>query len=120
MKQKHFLLLLLIVFLCVWIFGSLSNVSRAKNRPNIMLSPDKSKSAEVVDGIGSTQILVHFHKTFTVASSTIASGSIDKDSLSMHWQNDSTLVIKTALSDVYTSRETHSQYFTESVNVMYD
>ena len=96
------------------------NVHEAKNRQGILLSPNKSKSVEIINILGRSQAMMNFHKNLIVGGSNIVSGNFEKDEVIMEWKDENTLVFKSSKDIKLTNKEEEIYFFGEIVKVNYE
>lgn len=119
MKIIYYICLFLLTFVLFWAFTSYESVQKAKNRKGIILSPDKSKSVEIINSFGTTQVLMNFHKRFIGGGSNVFSGSIDKNEILLNWADDTHLIVTVPSNSVLRNRENTVKFFDEIVHVEY-
>ncbi|MEP6793410.1 MAG: hypothetical protein ABJB16_03725 [Saprospiraceae bacterium] len=102
-----------------WAFTSYKSVQKAKNREGIILSPDKSKSVEIINSLGTTQVLMNFHKRFIGGGSNVFSGDIDINEIFLKWTDDNHLIVTVPSNSVIRNRENTIKFFGEIVHVEY-
>jgi hypothetical protein len=120
MKVKWFLFILVAIMLGTWLITSILNVHQAKNREGILLSPNQSKSAEVTNSLGSTNVMVNFHENLIVGGSHVASGNFLIDDIKLDWLNDDTLRIRAKKILDFRKKEDQVQLFENVVYIKYE
>ena len=120
MKRSHFITFIILIIITTFIVASIINIYKERNREGIILSPSKYKSVEISDSLGTTQILMNFHKYFIVGGSNVAYGEFDKNKAEFEWQDENNLIIRLPSNAVLRSKETKVQFFQEIVNIKYE
>lgn len=120
MKVKWFLLILVAILLGTWLITSILNVHQAKNREGILLSPHQSKSAEVINSLGSTNVMVNFHENLIVGGSKVAAGKFLIDDIKLDWLNNDTLKIRVKKLIDIREKEDKVQLFDNVVYIKYE
>ena len=120
MKVKWFLFILVAIMLGTWLITSILNVHQAKNREGILLSLYQSKSAEVTNSLGSTNVMVNFHENLIVGGSHVASGNFLIDDIKLDWLNDDTLRIRAKKILDFRKKEDQVQLFENVVYIKYE
>lgn len=119
MKIIYYICLFLLTIILFWAFTSYKSVQKAKNREGIILSPDKSKSVEIINSLGTTQVLMNFHKRFIGGGSNVFSGDIDINEIFLKWTDDNHLIVTVPSNSVIRNRENTIKFFGEIVHVEY-
>lgn len=119
MKKYNLILFLFIAVVSTWIGTSILNVQNAKNRKGIILSPNKSKSVEFIDAIGTHQLLMNFHKNLTVSSSNIVSGNFDVNEIKVKWSDENNLSIEYPNGVKLRNKEEEIYNFGEIIKINY-
>ena len=117
-KRTHFLLVLIVVS-AASIFSSYTHVKQAQNREGIILSPDKSKSVEIIEIGDSSQAIVNFHKRFAVGGSNLASISFDPDRIEFKWLDENNLRVTVRKGARLSAKEDEIYFLGETVKVEY-
>lgn len=120
MKVSHVIPIIIVVMIVTWCITSISNVQKAKNREGIILSPDKSKSLEFVNTMGTYQVLVNYHKHFMVTGSNVTSGDFQIDDLKLSWIGNDSILIEHVPGINFNSKETELYFFRNQVIVQYE
>ena len=120
MKVKWVILILTCIMVVTWLITSFLNVHQAKNREGILLSPNQSKSAEVINNLGSSTIMVNFHKNLIVGGTQVATGNFLIDDIKLVWLNDDTLKIEAKKIFDIRNKEDKVQLFGNIVYIKYE
>ncbi|MBK6498033.1 MAG: hypothetical protein IPG48_08180 [Saprospiraceae bacterium] len=119
MKKVNFIIILLAVIIITWIGSSIRNVQNAKSRVGIILSPDKTKSVEFINAINTSQILMNYHKAFTVGGSNVVSGDFKEEDINLKWRDQNTLIIEYPKGIELNNKEDELYFFGEIVQINY-
>lgn len=119
MKIIYYICLFLLTIVLFWAFTSYTSVQKAKNREGIILSPDKSKSVEIINSLGTTQVLMNFHKRFIGGGSNVFLGDIDINEILLKWTDDNHLIVTVPTNSVIRNRENIIKFFGDIVHVEY-
>ena len=119
MKKITFVLLAIFTIFIAWLAGTLMAVHKAKNRAGILLSPDKSKSVEIIDWGSNSQAFMNFHKRFIVAGSNITSGDFKENEIVMEWRDNKTLIIKHPKGTAFRNKEEELYFIGELTKIEY-
>ena len=95
-------------------------LERQKNRDDVIYSPDKNKSIEIIQGVGTNQLILNFHKFITVGGSNVAVGDFDSNQISTKWDGNNHLIVLNPLNIKLRSKETIIKFFSEEVSVSYE
>ena len=119
LNRKYVIPLIILSLILTWLLSSLSNVNKAKNREGIVLSPDKSKSVEFIEAIGTSQLMMNYHKSLFVGGSNIVSGNFNENEMRIKWLNEDSLLIEYPESVQLRNQESELYFFGEITKVIY-
>ncbi len=119
MKRKYVIPLVVLSVTLAWLLSSLSNVNKAKNRDGIILSPAKTKSVEFIEAIGTSQLMMNYHKSFIVGGSNIVSGDFNENEMRIKWMTEDSLLIEYPESVQLRNQEFELYFFGESTVILY-
>ena len=119
MKSKHLIFVVCLTVLLVWGLSSTLNVQRIKSREGILLSPQESKSVEYINVLGSSQLLMNFHKNFLVGGSNIVSGDFEQNEIEYYWTDENKLTIEYPQDTRFNTKEEEIYFFGDTVKIQY-
>lgn len=119
MSKENFLFLLVLSVIGTWFLGSINNVSKAKSRFNVVYSPDRSKSVEMIQAIGTNQIMMNYHKNLIVSGSSILSGTFDTSRIEVIWESNQLVYIALPKESVINDSEDSARFFNETIFIKY-
>lgn len=119
MKKVSVILAIIVVVILTWLGSSMINVQKAKNKEGIFLSPNKSKSVEFINAIGTSQLLMNFHENLIVGGSNIVSGNFNEAEIGIKWQNENTLLIEYPQGTALNHKEEELYFFGDTVKINY-
>lgn len=119
MKEVSVILVIVVVLILTWLGSSMINVQKAKKKEGIFLSPNKNKSVEFINAIGTSQLLMNFHENLIVGGSNIASGNFNETEVGIKWQNENTLIIEYPQGTELNHIEEELYFYGDTVKINY-
>jgi hypothetical protein len=92
-------------------------VNEAANRPGVIMSPEKTKSVDLISYDHGTQIFIQFHKGLMAGGSNAGVIHTDSSRINIEWLGEHTLHVDYPPGAEVTSKEDVVYFFRDSVTV---
>ena len=119
LKKSKKILLLIATFIITWLSLSYLDLQEARNKKELILSPDENKSVEIFKSIGTNQIFLNFHRLLMSSGSNVASGEFDVEKIEIEWIDNNKVLVKYPRDSKFITKNNNIKFFSTNVEIRY-